>query len=148
MLIAVLGTTSCAQKTASTVADTDSADESVRARFPKNKPAQSAELLRILRSAGVKPNVDSLGNRIYQAFEVECRPLACRYSAQVNCLKKACLRQFNESDSEALSSLLFDLPVAQGGAGVATPYLACVVTPGAPESVSCHVAQLLDYPGP
>lgn len=149
--VILMALAACAGTADKPLVPSDLPPQTVRGNFPRDKAPQSLALLEILKASGVMPKTHRYGNRVYRAFTIACRTQEngaahCTFASTVDCRGKSCRHEFR--DSEGLAAILYDLPVAQGDSGVASPYIECLGSEAAPGFASCSVAQEIDYSGP
>lgn len=114
---------------------------------PREKTHESTKVLLSLRAAGLS------GTKTAQTESFRAENVSCLKDLTKNIWKCGFISngknfEIPEKESEVLSGILFDLPVAQGDSGAATPFIECRMYDGDPENAQCDVAISLDYQGP
>lgn len=114
---------------------------SLREAFPQNLPKQSANLVTLLKTAGIKSQ-KSDNTFGYRAYDVSCSSVECSLRASPGG-KKLSLKG---EKATQLAGIIFDLPVSQGDSGAETPFVECWTDNK--DYNNCNVAIQIDYSGP
>lgn len=128
-------------ETTSPTSDASFQPRSLREAFPQNLPKQSANLVKLLKAAGIKPqkSEDTFG---YRGYDLSCSSMECSLRSAPNG-KKLSLKG---EKATQLAGIIFDLPVSQGDSGAETPFVECWTDNK--DYNNCSVAIQIDYSGP
>ena len=116
-------------------------------RAPRENSFQSTKVLSSLRSSGLS-GIQNGATEIYRAENLNCLKDLTKNVWKCGFTSQGKTYVIPEKESDILADILFDLPVAQGDSGAATPFVECRMYDKDPENARCDVAISLDYQGP
>lgn len=116
-------------------------------KAPRRNALESTKVLSALKSSGLQ-GIQNGATETFRAENLTCLRDLSKDAWKCGFVNNGRNYEVPEKESGELSGILFNLPVAQGDSGAATPFIECRMYDRDPENARCDVAISLDYQGP